>query len=143
MIQHENPSTESLLHLRTDITWVLTILHENHDPETVATDLMDRLGASYNQTGVEGDAEFLSGLYWSRINRKLEELERAEAFHAPDTVSWVYTNEFILAEELQRAGYTTDEAVKIISKMRAKEHIRQDILHRAVQVTAVMDGATT
>ncbi len=137
MISHPEPTDVSLLHLRTDISWALIILGENHNPEDVATALMDKLGANYNQTGVAGKEDFLTGPYWLAVSHQLTEAEQKDPFHAPDSVSWVYTNEFILAEELQESGYTPDEAVEVISKMREKENLRQDMLHRAANVSSI------
>lgn len=139
MLDHEIPSQESLMHLRTDIMWVLTILHENHDPETVAAALMHRLGANYNQTGVAGDPDFLSGTYWWEIDKALQAADRTDPFDAPDAVSGIYTNEIILAQELEKAGYTAQEALAVIKKMREKERMRQLILSRKLEVSTVTD----
>jgi len=95
---------------------------------------MDVLGPDWNQTGRDGNSEFLVGPYWTSIAKVLSEAEKKDPFSAPDAASGVYTNEFILAEELGNAGYTATEAAAVILKMREKENIRQDILHRAAKV---------
>lgn len=100
---------------------------------------MDILGPDWNQTGVEGNPEFLTGPYWNSVEKILSEVERKDPFSAPDAVSGVYTNEFILAEELGNAGYAASEAAAVILKMREQENMRQDALHRATQVAGITE----
>lgn len=134
MISFEKPTDDSLSELRMHLSTGITTLWSKHDAETVATHLMNVLGPDWNQTGVAGNPDFLWGAYWREIETELAKIDRANPFNAPDCVSGIYTNEFILAEELQKAGYTAGEATAVILKMREKENMRQDILHRAAQV---------
>lgn len=139
MLSFETPTDESLSELRTNISGGINTLWKNHNAESLASHLIDVLGPDWNQTGVAGNPEFLWGGYWQEIAQKLAEKDRENPFNAPDAVSGVYTNEFILAEELQKADYTAEEAAAVILKMREKENMRQDALHLAAQVADITD----
>ncbi len=134
MISFETPTDESLSELRTHLSAGIITLWSKHDAETVATHLMNVLGPDWNQTGVAWNADFLWGEYWRAIETELAKIDRVNPFNAPDCVSGIYTNEFILAEELQKADYTVEEASAVILKMREKENMRQEMLHTAAQV---------
>jgi len=134
MISFETPTEESLSELRANLNAGISIFWDNHDAETVAKHLINTLGPDWNQTGIAGNADFLWGKYWRAIDAKLQ---KEPWLSAPDWVSVIYTNEFILAEELGNAGYTASEAAAVILEMREKESMRQDILHRAAQIVDV------
>lgn len=96
------------------VVGILFALGENHDPETVATTLTSQLHMNYEQGGIGTETAFLAWNYWTTVKRGLD----AHEVESSDNDPCKFSREVTLAQELKKAGYSVEEALAIIKKIR-------------------------
>ncbi len=121
------------------VVGILISLDENHNPETVATTLTSQLHMNYEQGGIGTGTAFLAWNYWATVKRGLD----AHGAETSESDPCKFSREVTLAQELKKAGYSVEETIAIIKKIRekvtAQRTARQtaDQVHMLVTATAV------
>ena len=125
-------SSEALLQ---DFRWKIAQAIATLWPEDacweIADALLESVGDTYFEiTNFENDTDFLFSPFWREVHASLVAEEESNPLIRPTNLAEIQTNEYILAEELQKIGKSAKKVSQVIVQMRLRKELRTQISTR-------------
>lgn len=90
--------------------------------------MIEAVGKDYFEiTNFGGDTDFLISPFWREVHGYIGAAEDANPELRPTNLAEMQTNEYILAEELQKIGKSSKKASQVIIQMRVRKELRTHI----------------
>ena len=90
--------------------------------------MIESVGEDYFEiTNFGGDTDFLLSPYWREVHGYIGAAEDANPELQPTNLAEMQTNEYILAEELQKIGKSSKKASQVIIQMRVRKELHTHI----------------
>lgn len=81
-------------------------------------------------TNFAGDTDFLISPFWREVHTSLVAEEESNPLIRPTNLAEMQTNEYILAEELQKIGKSAKKVSQVIVQMRLRKELNSHISKR-------------
>lgn len=124
----DRPTEELLQDFHWKIAQALATLGQEEACGEIADVLIEAVGDDYFEiTNLGGDTDFLLSPYWREIHGYIVAAEEANPELRPTNLAEMQTNEYVLAEELQKIGKSSKKTSQIIIQMRVRKELRTHI----------------
>jgi len=141
MCTSERTTEEFLEEFRQNIAKALVSLTQEEACGEIADTILEKLRGTYFETiNIKRDTDFLTGSFWREVHSLIVAEEEINSLVVPTDLSEMQTNEYILAEELQKIGRSAKKASQVIIQMRLRKKIYMSILSQKHAISGLLDS---